>query len=46
MLITPAGFAVGPREWDLVLTAIHYDSFGWAFPAGMRGVAWPHGGYL
>ena len=23
------GFAVGPREWDLVLTAIYYDSFGW-----------------
>jgi aminoglycoside phosphotransferase (APT) family kinase protein len=23
------GFAVGPREWDLVLTAMYYDSFGW-----------------
>ena len=23
------GFAIGPREWDLVLTAIYYDSFGW-----------------
>jgi aminoglycoside phosphotransferase (APT) family kinase protein len=23
------GFAVGPREWDLALTAIYYDSFGW-----------------
>jgi aminoglycoside phosphotransferase (APT) family kinase protein len=23
------GFAIGPREWDLVLTAIFYDSFGW-----------------
>jgi thiamine kinase-like enzyme len=22
-------FAVGPREWDLALTAIYYDSFGW-----------------
>lgn len=22
-------FAIGPREWDLVLTAIYYDSFGW-----------------
>jgi aminoglycoside phosphotransferase (APT) family kinase protein len=21
--------AVGPREWDLALTAIYYDSFGW-----------------
>lgn len=23
------GFCVGPREWDLALTAIYYDSFGW-----------------
>ncbi len=23
------GFAVGPREWDLALTAIYYDTFGW-----------------
>jgi aminoglycoside phosphotransferase (APT) family kinase protein len=23
------GFAIGPREWDVVLTAIYYDSFGW-----------------
>ena len=23
------GFAAGPREWDLALTAIYYDSFGW-----------------
>lgn len=23
------GFATGPREWDLILTAIYYDSFGW-----------------
>jgi hypothetical protein len=23
------GFAIGPREWNVVLTAIHYDSFGW-----------------
>jgi aminoglycoside phosphotransferase (APT) family kinase protein len=23
------GFAVGPREWDLALTAIYTDSFGW-----------------
>jgi aminoglycoside phosphotransferase (APT) family kinase protein len=23
------GFAMGPREWDLALTAIYYDSFGW-----------------
>jgi aminoglycoside phosphotransferase (APT) family kinase protein len=23
------GFATGPREWDLALTAVYYDSFGW-----------------
>ena len=23
------GFAIGPREWDVVLTAMYYDSFGW-----------------
>jgi aminoglycoside phosphotransferase (APT) family kinase protein len=23
------GFAVGAREWDLVLTAMYYDSYGW-----------------
>jgi aminoglycoside phosphotransferase (APT) family kinase protein len=23
------GFAIGHREWDLILTAIYYDSFGW-----------------
>ena len=37
------GFAIGPREWDLALTAIYYDSFGWHtreeyedFVAGVR----------
>jgi aminoglycoside phosphotransferase (APT) family kinase protein len=23
------GFAVGPREWDLVLTALYFERFGW-----------------
>lgn len=23
------GFAIGPREWDLALTAIYYERFGW-----------------
>ncbi|MFF8928722.1 phosphotransferase enzyme family protein [Streptomyces longwoodensis] len=23
------GFAAGPREWDLMQTAMYYDSFGW-----------------
>lgn len=29
VLIDLDGFAVGPREWDLVLTAMYFDSFGW-----------------
>ena len=29
VLIDLDGFAVGPREWDLVLTAMYCDSFGW-----------------
>jgi aminoglycoside phosphotransferase (APT) family kinase protein len=29
VLIDLDGFAIGPREWDLVLTALYYDSFGW-----------------
>jgi Ser/Thr protein kinase RdoA (MazF antagonist) len=29
VLIDLDGFATGPREWDLVLTAIYYDSFSW-----------------
>jgi len=29
ILIDLDGFAIGPREWDLALTAVYYDSFGW-----------------
>jgi hypothetical protein len=29
VLIDLDGFAVGPREWDLMQTAMYYDSFGW-----------------
>jgi aminoglycoside phosphotransferase (APT) family kinase protein len=29
VLIDLDGFAIGPREWDLALTAVYYDSFGW-----------------
>jgi aminoglycoside phosphotransferase (APT) family kinase protein len=29
VLIDLDSFAIGPREWDLALTAIYYDSFGW-----------------
>lgn len=44
------GFAVGPREWDLVLTALYYDRFGWHTEAeytqfvevyGFDVMAWP-----
>jgi len=28
-LIDLDGFAIGPREWDLALTAVYFDSFGW-----------------
>ena len=29
VLIDLDGFSVGPREWDLVLTALYYERFGW-----------------
>ncbi|WP_433376125.1 phosphotransferase enzyme family protein [Streptosporangium sp. CA-115845] len=29
VLLDLDGFALGPREWDLVLTAIYYERFGW-----------------
>jgi len=29
VLIDPDSFAAGPREWDLVQTALFYDRFGW-----------------
>jgi aminoglycoside phosphotransferase (APT) family kinase protein len=29
VLIDLDGFAIGPREWDLVLTAVYFDRFGW-----------------
>lgn len=29
VLIDLDGFAFGPREWDLILTAIYYDLYGW-----------------
>jgi Ser/Thr protein kinase RdoA (MazF antagonist) len=29
LLIDLDNFAIGPREWDLALTAVYYDSFGW-----------------
>jgi hypothetical protein len=29
VLVDLDGFAFGPREWDLVLTAMYYERFGW-----------------
>ncbi|WP_230204886.1 phosphotransferase enzyme family protein [Parafrankia elaeagni] len=29
VLIDLDGFATGPREWDLILTAMYYDLYGW-----------------
>jgi len=29
VLVDFNGFAVGPREWDLVLTAMYFERFGW-----------------
>jgi hypothetical protein len=29
VLVDLGGFATGPREWDLVLTAMYFERFGW-----------------
>jgi hypothetical protein len=29
VLVDMDGFAAGPREWDLVLTAMYFERFGW-----------------
>ena len=29
VMIDLDNFAIGHREWDLILTAVYYDSFGW-----------------
>lgn len=29
MVIDLDGFAIGPREWDLIQTALYYDRYGW-----------------
>jgi len=43
VLIDVDGFAVGPREWDLVLTAMYYDSFGWHTREEYQGFARVYG---
>ncbi len=40
VLIDLEGFAIGPREWDLGLTAMYYDSFGWHTRQEYQGRAW------
>lgn len=36
VLIDLDGFASGPREWDLVLTAMYFERFGWHTPQEYR----------
>lgn len=36
LLIDLDGFATGPREWDLIQTALFYDRFGWHTEAEYR----------
>ena len=36
VLLDLDGFAVGPREWDLVLTAVYHERFGWHTDAEYR----------
>lgn len=43
VLIDLDGFAIGPREWDLMLTAIYYDSFGWHTKAEYESFAATYG---
>lgn len=37
------GFMRGPREWDLMQTAMYYDSFGWHSESEYRGFAEAYG---
>jgi aminoglycoside phosphotransferase len=50
VLIDLDGFSIGPREWDLVLTALYFERFGWHTHAeyqefaaryGFDVMAWP-----
>lgn len=43
VLIDLDGFAIGPREWDLVLTAVYYNSFGWHTAAEYKAFAEVYG---
>lgn len=37
------GFSIGPREWDLILTALYYERFGWHTEAEYRGLVDSYG---
>jgi len=37
------GFSIGPREWDLILTALYYERFGWHTAAEYRGLVEAYG---
>ncbi|MEV5505557.1 phosphotransferase enzyme family protein [Streptomyces orinoci] len=37
VLIDLDGFALAPREWDLILTAVYYDRFAWHSPREYEG---------
>jgi aminoglycoside phosphotransferase (APT) family kinase protein len=37
------GFSIGPREWDLILTALYYERFGWHTAAEYRGLVESYG---
>ena len=37
------GFSIGPREWDLILTALYYERYGWHTAAEYRGLVDSYG---
>lgn len=43
VLIDLDGFSTGPREWDLVLTALYYERFGWHTREEYQGFAERYG---
>ena len=43
VLIDLDGFSTGPREWDLVLTALYYERFGWHTHEEYQGFAERYG---
>jgi hypothetical protein len=43
VLIDMDGFAAGPREWDLVLTAMYFERFGWHTAQEYRGFVTGYG---